>query len=65
MSGAAQGTAPTSKAVVSDAPNTDASKDQQQKPAAALEEDDEFEDFPVEGSLLRLPCIATGRTPKD
>ena len=25
------------------------------KPTAALEEDDEFEDFPVEGKLLTLP----------
>ncbi|KAK3053709.1 26S proteasome complex subunit [Coniosporium uncinatum] len=48
MSGAAQSPTPATKAVVSDAPNIDSSKNQQQKPAAALEEDDEFEDFPVE-----------------
>ncbi|MCJ1252420.1 hypothetical protein MMC24_000226 [Lignoscripta atroalba] len=47
MSAPAAGSVSTSKAVVSDKPSSDASKDQQ-KPAAALEEDDEFEDFPVE-----------------
>ncbi|TAQ84175.1 hypothetical protein B7494_g7500 [Chlorociboria aeruginascens] len=42
----ASGTAvPTNKAVSTDK-TTDAAKDT--KPAAALEEDDEFEDFPVE-----------------
>ncbi|KAJ9630561.1 26S proteasome complex subunit [Taxawa tesnikishii (nom. ined.)] len=52
MSGAGPGsTAPstgqTTKAVVSD--TSDSSQPlQPQKPAAALEEDDEFEDFPVE-----------------
>lgn len=49
MSGAAQGGAATSKAIVSD------TKDNSQplapqKPVAQLEEDDEFEDFPVEGT---------------
>jgi hypothetical protein len=29
-----------------------ANKEPQQKPAAALEEDDEFEDFPVEGLFM-------------
>jgi len=29
-----------------------ANKEPQQKPAATLEEDDEFEDFPVEGLYL-------------
>lgn len=48
MSANAQGDLDTKKAVVQD----DASKDQQ-KPATALEEDDEFEDFPVEGELGR------------
>ena len=45
MSAAAEGSGPTTKATVSDASTL---KDQQ-KPAAALEEDDEFEDFPVDG----------------
>lgn len=45
----------TKKAVVSDTDNGTDNKDQQ-KPAAALEEDDEFEDFPVEGELrVKLP----------
>ncbi|KAK4506570.1 hypothetical protein PRZ48_000302 [Zasmidium cellare] len=47
MSGAAAGDAATTKATVSD--NKDTSKPlQSNKPAAQLEEDDEFEDFPVE-----------------
>ncbi|KAF2771776.1 hypothetical protein EJ03DRAFT_325417 [Teratosphaeria nubilosa] len=48
MSGAASSTQPqTAKATVSD--SNDQSKPlQTQKPAAQLEEDDEFEDFPVE-----------------
>jgi len=46
MSGApAAVVAPTTKATVSDK-SSQPTKDQ--KPAAALEEDDEFEDFPVE-----------------
>lgn len=47
MSAAAEGQGPTTKAVTSDETSSTALKDQQ-KPAAALEEDDEFEDFPVE-----------------
>lgn len=55
MSAAAQGDMNTKKAIVSDADNGADNKDQQ-KPAAALEEDDEFEDFPVEGeSRVKLP----------
>jgi hypothetical protein len=47
MSGSSSAAASSSKAPTkTDTPPT-ASKDQ--KPAAALEEDDEFEDFPVEG----------------
>ena len=41
----ASGAVPTSKAVVTDK-TADSTKDT--KPAAALEEDDEFEDFPAE-----------------
>lgn len=51
MSGAAQGDANTTKAVVSD-PKDDSQPLAPQKQAAQLEEDDEFEDFPVEGALL-------------
>ncbi|KAI4267148.1 MAG: hypothetical protein L6R38_008385 [Xanthoria sp. 2 TBL-2021] len=46
MSASADGSGPTTKAVTSDPPST-IMKDEQ-NPAAALEEDDEFEDFPVE-----------------
>ncbi|CAF9909548.1 26S proteasome complex subunit [Imshaugia aleurites] len=47
MSAAAEGSGPTAKATT--ATDTSTLKDQQaQKPAAALEEDDEFEDFPVD-----------------
>ena len=55
MSGApATGAAPpTTKAIVSDA-TTQPTKDQ--KPAAALEEDDEFEDFPVESTFMLDSC---------
>ena len=49
MSAAAQGSASTAKLIApeksSSEPAVDASK-----PAAALEEDDEFEDFPVDGT---------------
>ncbi|KAJ9647802.1 26S proteasome complex subunit [Coniosporium apollinis] len=50
MSGAGN-TAPgpdTTKAVVSDTKDTSPSLKDQLKPAATLEEDDEFEDFPAE-----------------
>lgn len=49
MSGAAQGDANTTKAVVSDRKD-DSQPLAPQKQAAQLEEDDEFEDFPVEGA---------------
>lgn len=53
MSGAANGTAQTTKAVVSDA--NDSSKPlAPPKAVAQLEEDDEFEDFPVEGKPAPL-----------
>ena len=48
MSDAASGSAATTKAIVSDSKD-DSKPLQPQKPAAQLEEDDEFEDFPVEG----------------
>lgn len=47
MSGAAQSDAKTTKAVVSDS-NDNSQPLAPKKPAAQLEEDDEFEDFPVE-----------------
>jgi hypothetical protein len=52
MSGAAQGSQNTTKAVVSDSKDTSQPL-QPQKPGAQLEEDDEFEDFPVEGTRTR------------
>lgn len=59
MSAAAEGSGQTTKAIVSDATSSAALKEPQ-KPAAALEEDDEFEDFPVEGESLfsfRIRCL--------
>lgn len=41
--------AASSKATGNDAKNGDNAKVNPQKPAVQLEEDDEFEDFPVEG----------------
>ena len=55
MSGAAQANASTTKAVVSDRKD-DSQPLAPQKQAAQLEEDDEFEDFPVEG-VLSLPLL--------
>ena len=49
MSGAAQGDAQTAKAITSDRKD-DSQPLAPQKNAAQLEEDDEFEDFPVEGA---------------
>jgi 26 proteasome complex subunit DSS1 len=49
MSGAAQASSNTTKAVTSDSKDTSQPL-QPQKPGAQLEEDDEFEDFPVEGT---------------
>ncbi|PSN72981.1 hypothetical protein BS50DRAFT_568573 [Corynespora cassiicola Philippines] len=46
MSGAAQGSDETKKAVVQEPQNGEKLADK--KPAPQLEEDDEFEDFPVE-----------------
>lgn len=53
MSGAAQGSANTTKAVTTDSKDTSQPL-QPQKPGAQLEEDDEFEDFPVEGAYCPI-----------
>lgn len=53
MSATAEGSGSTAKTVISDSSSSSTIKDQE-KPAAALEEDDEFEDFPVDGSSLAL-----------
>lgn len=54
MSGAAQGSSATTKATVSDSKNGEQPQAQDKKPAAQLEEDDEFEDFPVEGKFTSV-----------
>ena len=51
MSAAGEGASTTAKATASDAPSGPTMKDQQKQAPAALEEDDEFEDFPVDGNL--------------
>ena len=48
-------TTTTSQAIVSDSKD-DSKPLQPQKPAAQLEEDDEFEDFPVEGNATYKLC---------
>ena len=54
MSGAAQGAPSAAKATLANDSHDTSRPLQAQKPAAQLEEDDEFEDFPVEGdNLLR------------
>ena len=57
MSASAEGSGPTTKAITSDPTSSTSLKDEQ-KPAAALEEDDEFEDFPVEGTLTYSPSLS-------
>jgi hypothetical protein len=51
MSGSAQGSNDMKKAVVNDSKNGEQPLAPEKKPATQLEEDDEFEDFPVEGML--------------
>ena len=50
MSASAQGGSATTQAVVKDPPERSDKNKDQQKVALPLEEDDEFEDFPVEGT---------------
>lgn len=54
MSAAAEGSGPTTKATTTT--DTSPTLKDQQKPAAALEEDDEFEDFPVDGMFISFDC---------
>ena len=49
MSASAQGSAATTKAVVDDK-SKNGETAAEKKPAPQLEEDDEFEDFPAEGT---------------
>jgi len=55
MSGSAQGDLNTTKATVSDVKDKSKPMDASgnKPPAAQLEEDDEFEDFPVEGTFFK------------
>lgn len=58
MSASAEASAAAGKPAEADGKSTEAIQGQQ-KPAASLEEDDEFEDFPVEGRCqLGLPFVA-------
>lgn len=57
MSGAAQGSGSTSKLVDDKKTQGEPQKDQQAQQPALLEEDDEFEDFPVEG-VFGYPKVA-------
>jgi hypothetical protein len=52
MSGAAQGSGPAAKLGEDKKAGGEAQKEQQTQQPALLEEDDEFEDFPVEGVLM-------------
>jgi hypothetical protein len=52
MSGSVQPKAPTTKATTSATETKPEEQKEDKKPAAPLEEDDEFEDFPVEGELI-------------
>lgn len=54
MSGAAQGSGATSKMGEDKKAGGEAQKEHQNQQPALLEEDDEFEDFPVEGVLIKL-----------
>jgi hypothetical protein len=58
----ASGAAPATKATKPETSTTTPPKDQ--KPAAALEEDDEFEDFPVEGGVSNFSGIQAGLAPE-
>lgn len=53
MSGSAQGSNDMKKAVANDSKNGEQPLAPEKKPATQLEEDDEFEDFPVEGRAAR------------
>jgi 26 proteasome complex subunit DSS1 len=60
MSASTQNTAATSKTVVDDK-TKNGETDKDKKPVAQLEEDDEFEDFPIEGGS-RLRSNLLGQT---
>ncbi|KAI9800106.1 MAG: 26S proteasome complex subunit [Sarcosagium campestre] len=63
MSGPAAGSASTSKNTATESNPADQAQDQDaQKPAASLEEDDEFEDFPVEDWTQEETDVPGGNT---
>lgn len=56
--------AATSSAAAGKAAISDKATEATQKPAAALEQDDEFEDFPVDGWFPHIPYLAVLREEK-
>ncbi|KAL6155982.1 26S proteasome complex subunit [Exserohilum turcicum] len=62
MSGSAQGSNDMKKAVVGDSKNGEQPLAPEKKPATQLEEDDEFEDFPVEDWTEEETQIPNGNT---
>lgn len=62
MSGSAQGSNDMKKAVVNDSKNGEQPLAPEKKPATQLEEDDEFEDFPVENWTVEDTQIPNGNT---
>lgn len=57
MAAAPEGSGSTAKSVDADPSSSSGSKDPQ-KPATALEEDDEFEDFPIDGAFFLPPSAS-------
>lgn len=53
MAAAPEGSGPTAKPVDANPSSSSGSKESQ-KPTTALEEDDEFEDFPIDGAFSPL-----------
>ncbi|KNG51370.1 dss1 sem1 domain-containing protein [Stemphylium lycopersici] len=62
MSGSAQGSSDMKKAVVNDSKNGEQPLAPEKKAATQLEEDDEFEDFPVEDWTEEETQIPNGNT---
>jgi len=62
MSGSVQGSTDMKKAVVNDSKNGEQPLAPEKKPATQLEEDDEFEDFPVEDWTEEETQIPNGNT---
>ncbi|KAF1946120.1 hypothetical protein EJ02DRAFT_500257 [Clathrospora elynae] len=62
MAGPAQGSNDAKKAAVNESKNGEQPLAPEKKPAAQLEEDDEFEDFPVEDWTEEETQIPSGNT---